>query len=65
MAALQAYFERTPGTDKDRILMQTATMQKSTAAYMALRGAAETPDAVAQETYNQWPHRNPVTYRQP
>ena len=53
MAALQAYFERTPGTEKDRILMQTATMQKSTAAYMALRGAAETPESVAQEIYNQ------------
>lgn len=53
MADLQDRLTRFPVGEKDRFLLETATMQKTTAAYMALRGAADTPEAVAQEIYNQ------------
>lgn len=53
LAELQQQFESTQLSAKTRFLMQAAARQKTSAAYMALRGAADTPEAVAQEIYTQ------------
>ncbi len=53
MADLQDRLVRFPVGDRERFLLEAATMQKTTAAYMALRGAADSPETVAQEIYDQ------------
>lgn len=60
MAELQYRLDQSSYNDEQRFLLQAATMQKSTAAYMALRGAADTPELVAQEIYNQCLTQTPL-----
>lgn len=52
-AELEQQFEQTRLSAKTRFLLQAAAREKTSAAYMALRGAADTPEAVAQEIYAQ------------
>lgn len=53
MATLQNQLAQSPVDDKTRFLMNAAMMQKSTAAYMALRGVSDSPEKVANEIYQQ------------
>lgn len=53
MAELQQQFDNTPPSSKTSFLLQAALRQKTSAAYMALRGAADTPEDVAQDIYAQ------------
>ena len=50
-AALQEQLKQQPVSDLRRYLFQKISMQKTTAAYMALRGVRDTPEAIAQEIY--------------
>ena len=49
--ALKEMLKRQPVSDLKQYLMQKASLQKTTAAYMALRGAASDAEAVAQLIY--------------
>ncbi len=60
MAALQNQLAQSSVDDTTRFLLNAATLQKSTAAYMALRGVTDTPAKVANEIYQQCLTQEPM-----